>query len=163
MAEPTLTFGSDAKLYYDSNSPVPNWSSPTWVELTGVHGDDGVGLDFDWEKTNTYRRGAGRVNSENKTRVMPKLTWKMMDIENDSGFLAMRTASFSATGIYQLLVVSGTYSVSGHTYARGDYQITAKLGQPNNGVNVWEFEATPCASENLFTTGVTPIGSSGLG
>jgi hypothetical protein len=163
MAEPTLQFGADAKLYYDSSSPSPNWASPTWVELSGVAEDDGVKAEFDWEKAETYRRANGRVKTSNKTRVGVKVSWKMMEIENDAGFLAMRAAAMDPTGIYQLLICSGAFGVSGHQYLRADFQITAKQGQPNNGVNTWEFEAEPCASVNLCTTGVTPIGSGGLG
>ncbi len=163
MAEPTLQFGADAKLYYDSNSPPPNWASPTWVEIQDVS-DDGVQLDMGWDKTDTSKRGPqGRVKTENKTRMGVKLSWKMKEILNDSTFLAMRSAAMDATGVYQLLVCSGAYGVAGNPYARGNFQISCKLGQPLDGVNTWEFEATPCASAELYTTGVTPIGSGGLG
>lgn len=162
MAEPTVQFGADAFLYYDSNSPVPNWASPTWVAITDCTGD-GLQADLPWDKTDTSRRFQGRVYNENKTRIKPKISWKMLEILNDSAFLAMRSAAMDATGVYQLLVCSTAFGTSGSPYVRGDYQITMKFGQPLDGVNVWEFEATPCASANLFTTGTTPIGSGGLG
>lgn len=163
MAEPTMQFGADAKLYYDSNSPAPNWPTPTWVEVTDCS-DDGVQIDLSWDKTDTSRRGPqGRVKTENKTRMAVKISWKMKETLNDTAFLALRSAAMDATGIYQLLVCSTAYTTSGSPYVRLDAQITCKLGQPLDGVNTWEFEATPCASVNLVTTGLTPIGTGGLG
>jgi hypothetical protein len=164
MAEPTLQFGADAKLYYDSNSPSPNWSSPTWVEVSGVS-DDGVQIDLTWDFTDTSRRGPqGRVKNQNKTRIQPvKISWKMKEILNDSAFLFLRTAAMDPTGIYQLLVCSTAYGTSGSPYVRLDTQITCKVTQALDGANTWEFEATNCASVNLVTTGLTPIGTGGLG
>jgi hypothetical protein len=157
MTAPALRFGHDSQLYVDV---ADSWDSPSWTLINNV--SESVEVKPQYESTESTTRGTN-VATEEPTLVGVELSWTMLEDVGDAVFLALRTAFWTKAPL-QILTCSAAYTTSGEVYVRGDFKIHGfEKSEPVKGINTYKLTLKPSNQGNAFTTGMTPIGSGGLG
>jgi hypothetical protein len=125
------------------------WEGVLYYGTAGSQGATQItnATDVDYEVGKDYGdttvRGDGTtipVADARPTKLSPKITWKMVLSTTDTALTAL-LANATTTTPTPLAIYAKSYS-SGKGFD-GDCYLTVKNGQPLNGEQTYEFEATP--------------------